>query len=172
MSPQAKAFQKAQAEAERHKREVFEQELSRLTEHASKVCEFPFKRPQLDFSQRGTMAGSARLQLNLIRLNPVLMSQDPELFAREILPHELAHLLIYQQYGKVAPHGVLWQQMMVKIFGIAAKRTHQLDVAKVQGKTYSYRCGCQKHELTIRRHNKILQGAQYRCRRCGEALAS
>lgn len=34
-----------------------------------------------------------------------------------------------------------------------------------------WRCRCQQHHLTVRRHNRVLRGeTEYRCVRCGERL--
>lgn len=171
-SPQAHHFADCQLQAEANWREPLQAQLTRLVERACDAFDHTFTTPQMLFDQRGTSAGSARLQSQVLRLNPVLLVAHPDEFSQQILPHELAHLLVHQLYGKVAPHGKQWQHMMLKVFGVMPERTHKLDVSKVQGEQFLYRCGCQQHALTIRRHNKILRGASYRCRQCGEALVA
>ncbi len=130
-----------------------------------------FPRPSTSFKLRGQAAGTAHLQENRLRFNPVLLAQEPEAFLAEVVPHEVAHLLAWQLHGRVKPHGVEWQQLMVKVFDLPPKVRHSFDVSALAPKTWSYRCACQAHELTVRRHNKVVRGEmQYRCRRCGETL--
>ena len=130
-----------------------------------------FARPAVKFTQRGAIAGSARLQINEIRLNPKLLVQYPEVFVSQVLPHEISHLLVFTLYGKVRPHGKQWQTMMQHVFGCPPQVRHSMDVSKVAGKTFAYRCKCGPVSLSIRRHNKVVrQQQQYLCRRCGETL--
>ncbi|MBW8190509.1 SprT family zinc-dependent metalloprotease [Neiella marina] len=169
-SSQAQHFANCRLQAEADWQAPLHSKMAQLLTRASESFEFEFKTPDLVFDQRGTSAGSARLQSQILRLNPVLLVAQPEVFVEQILPHELAHLLVHQLYGKVAPHGPQWQHMMTAVFDVVAERTHQLDVSDLQGQQFLYRCGCQQHALTIRRHNKVLRGASYRCRLCGDAL--
>ncbi|MFZ4835589.1 SprT family zinc-dependent metalloprotease [Rouxiella sp. Mn2063] len=131
-----------------------------------------YPEPDVSYQQRGTTAGTAWLQDWKIRLNPVLLQENQQQFIDEVVPHELAHLLVYRRFGrKAAPHGKEWQWMMEQVLGVSASRTHQFEISSVQSKTYPYLCGCGDHQLTIRRHNRVLRKeAEYRCRRCGEIL--
>ncbi|MEA9391708.1 SprT family zinc-dependent metalloprotease [Acerihabitans sp. TG2] len=132
-------------------------------------CRFP--EPALSYRQRGTIAGTAWLEQWEIRLNPVLLLANEATFIDEVIPHELAHLLVYRQFGRVAPHGQQWRWMMSEVLLTEPRRTHNFDVATVRATTFHYRCGCQSHHLTVRRHNRVLRGeAQYRCRHCGDIL--
>lgn len=61
--------------------------------------------------------------------------------------------------------------MMEHVLGVSASRTHKFEVASVQSKTYPYLCACRDHQLTVRRHNKVMRKeSEYRCRHCGELL--
>lgn len=130
-----------------------------------------YPEPVLLYQQRGTSAGTAWLDRWEIRLNPVLLLENGQRFIDEVIPHELAHLLVHRRFGRVPPHGKQWQWMMEGVLGVPARRTHQFEVTSVQSKTFLYQCGCQQHELTLRRHNRVLRNqAEYRCRRCGHTL--
>ena len=129
--------------------------------------------PALEFNQRGKAAGTAHLTRWLIRLNPVLLAAHPERFLAEVLPHELAHLLVFARHGRTRPHGPEWQRLMRQVFGLPARVTHDLDVSAVSGPQFAYRCGCRDHQLSLRRHNKVLRHqARYLCRHCGHALTA
>lgn len=130
-----------------------------------------FPMPSIEVNMRGKAAGKAVLQLNAIKLNKVLAQENPKTFVDEVLPHELAHLITYQVFGRVHPHGKEWQFVMYKVFGLRPSRTHNMDVKSVQGKTYEYRCLCSHIPLSIRRHNKVVRGESvYSCKKCRQQL--
>ena len=130
-----------------------------------------YPEPKLVYQQRGTSAGTAWLESYEIRLNPVLLMENVEAFVEEVVPHELAHLLVWKRFGRVAPHGKEWKWMMESVLGVPARRTHQFELESVRRNTFPYRCQCQEHQLTIRRHNRVVRGeATYRCVHCGEPL--
>lgn len=130
-----------------------------------------FSMPTVNFNQRGKVAGSARLQGWEVRFNPVLLAENPAEFLTEVVPHEVAHLLTFKLFGRVKPHGPEWQTMMTQVFGIPARTTHHFDTQSVQGKTFPYTCACCEHQLTVRRHNKVLrQQAIYHCTQCRQPL--
>ena len=130
-----------------------------------------YPEPKLVYQQRGTAAGTAWLQTYEIRLNPVLLMENVDAFVNEVVPHELAHLLVWKYFGRVPPHGKEWKWMMESVLGVPARRTHQFELQSVQRKTFTYRCKCQEHQLTVRRHNRVIRGeATYRCVHCSEPL--
>ncbi len=131
-----------------------------------------FARPTIQFNQRGKIAGSAHLQKQLLKFNPILYQENQTSFLVDVVPHEVSHLLVYQLYGlKAAPHGHEWQFIMTQVMKRPATRTHQYDVSSVAGKTFLYRCQCQQHKLSIRRHNKAKKGMQYLCTQCKAPLS-
>jgi len=129
-----------------------------------------FKRPEYLFNQRGRAAGTAYLQRNLIKINPTLFSNNREEFLQQVIAHEVAHLIVFQHYGKVRPHGKEWQHVMNNAFKLPASTTHHFDIKEVVGKQFSYYCACTTHQLSIIRHNKILRGESYLCRHCKTTL--
>ncbi|MGF1726965.1 SprT family zinc-dependent metalloprotease [Photobacterium nomapromontoriensis] len=127
--------------------------------------------PVVNFTQWGKIAGCARLQGWEIRFNPVLLQENPQAFLEEVVPHEVAHLVVFKRFGKVRPHGREWQIIMAEVFGVPPRTTHSFDISSVQGATFRYQCQCNEHQLSVRRHNKMLRGqAIYHCRRCAQPL--
>lgn len=141
-------------------------------QRANQRPETDYPEPKLLYQQRGTAAGTAWLQHWEIRLNPVLLLENQQAFVNEVVPHELAHLLVWKQFGRVAPHGKEWKWMMESVLGVPAQRTHQFEIASVRSRTFPYFCRCQQHHLTVRRHNRVMRGeSEYRCVHCGDRLS-
>ncbi|WP_026958258.1 SprT family zinc-dependent metalloprotease [Aliagarivorans taiwanensis] len=150
-------------------------QLNQKVEHYFQLAEAFFKRnyprPEVVLSaRRSKVAGSANCSHWRLRFNQHFYQQQPEQFLAQTVPHEVAHLICHAEFGRVAPHGKQWQAVMQTVFNCPPQRTHSFDTTAVSGQQFDYRCGCQQHKLSIRRHNKVLRGAQYACRRCGELL--
>ena len=136
-----------------------------------------FPRPQIHCNMRGRAAGSARLQTWELRFNPALYQANQQAFLAEVVPHEVAHLLVYALWGegrgksRVLPHGRQWQSVMREVFNLEPRTTHSFDLAVLAQRTHAYACACQQHQLSVRRHNKVVRGeARYHCRRCRQPL--
>lgn len=129
-----------------------------------------FPPPLITYRRSGKNAGTAFLQQNRMNLNPVLFSENREAFFSDVIPHELSHLLVFQLYGRVKPHGKEWQYIMQDVFGCNPSATHNFDLAPLKLNTFRYRCACGPVDLSVRRHNKVLRGQSYRCRRCDKRL--
>ena len=143
------------------------QKVEQSINYASSHLEQHFVLPKISFNQRGKIAGCARLQTNELRFNPVLLDDNVNAFLEEVVPHEVCHLLTFKLFGKVRPHGKEWQNLMLELFSLKGRTYHQMDVTKVKGKSFNYRCQCGPIELGIRRHNKLLTGKQiYVCKKC------
>lgn len=129
-----------------------------------------FTPPAVSFAVRGVKAGVAYLNKNEVRFNPILLQENGAEFIAQVVPHELAHILVHQHFGRVQPHGKEWQMMMETVLGVPAEIYHCFDTQSV-AQQFPYRCGCQLHQLSIRRHNAVQQKNQrYICRKCKQPL--
>lgn len=150
-----------------------QRQLKRDLDKANHYFNTEFPPPTINYNVRGLKAGVAYLPQNEIRLNPILLEENGQAFIQQVVPHELAHLLVYQQYGRVQPHGKEWKKVMEQVLGVPAETYHCFDTKNVQGKQFPYQCGCQTHLLSTRRHNAILrQHRHYVCRKCNQPLVS
>nr|WP_267904243.1 SprT family zinc-dependent metalloprotease [Vibrio sp. S11_S32] len=151
------------------------QQINQTVQHcmhkAEQVLDEKFDPPSVHYNVRGKVAGKAYLQSWEIRLNPTLLLENQSAFLHQVIPHEIAHLLTYHQFGRVRPHGKEWQAIMLKVFQLNPDTRHQFDVSSVQGRTFSYQCQCRQYDLSIRRHNKVMRNqAQYHCLECKQQL--
>ena len=83
-----------------------------------------FKATDIRFDLSGTAAGCCviKRRQTVLRFNPVLLAENTEEFLLRTVPHEVAHLVAYQLYGKnIKPHGSEWKTLMA-LFGADDKR--------------------------------------------------
>lgn len=114
------------------------------------------------FTLTGTTGGWAQQKDYLINLNVPLMKQYGEEFIRELVPHEIAHIVAYHVFpnenfirrggrNKRNHHGEHWQRVMIA-FGRDPKRCHQFDTSKVSPRTeYVISCTCCGREYRLSR---------------------
>ncbi len=133
---------------------------------------FAWPMPTVSFELRGRTAGQALWPSNHVRLNAVLLVENPDAFLEGVIGHELAHLATHARYGvAVKAHGPQWQSVM-RLLGLKPSRCHTLDTrrAAVSKPTHRYICACaEPHWLTPRRHG-IARKRDYVCRRCRQVL--
>ncbi len=165
--------------------DMVHQRTQELVHQASRYFGRVFPAPTITFRRSGKNAGTAFLIQNRINFNPVFLVENFQEYINQVIPHEVAHLIVFQVYGKqrnlnksffrkrsipVKPHGEEWRHLMESVFGADAFTTHNFDTASLGIKTFTYQCGCQTIELTTRRHNRIRNGVSYRCKRCNVEL--
>lgn len=129
-----------------------------------------FHQSHCNFKQRGRAAGTAHLQKNELRFNHFMFQQNPVEFLNTVVPHEVAHIIVYQIYGtSVRPHGKEWQAVMRKVYQLPPNRTHAFEVPPLKS-SYLYSCACRQHEFTKRRHSSAQKGVEYICKECHACL--
>lgn len=129
------------------------------------------------FNLRGRAAGMYKVtrQERFIRYNPWIFARYYAENLAVTVPHEVAHYITDQVHGlrNVRPHGAEWRELM-RMFGADASRTALFDLEGLPQRTYrkyAYRCDCNTHQLTSRRHNRIVRDrARYYCRHCGTVI--
>jgi SprT protein len=111
----------------------------------------------------------------VIRYNSHVFAKYFEENIRDTVPHEVAHYIVDMQFVRkdTRPHGAEWKSVMAD-FGADNNRTASFDLSDIPQRQYStipYGCGCQQHQLGVRRHNKVIKRkARYFCRECGDVL--
>ncbi len=128
--------------------------------------------PKVWFDLKGASAGQAHLGRGGLRFNPVLLKDNRQAFFDEVIPHEMAHWLVFHLANgtRLKPHGREWQSVMRNLFGLVPRVTHRFDIQRSQPRPYRYECGCQVHHFTARRHALVVKGRRYRCRHCDQTL--
>ena len=136
-----------------------------------------FDVPEIRFDLSGKAAGYFRCYSNghcLINFNQALLQQNEQEFLSRTVPHEVAHLVCYQLYGKrIKPHGEKWKAVM-KLFGADSSRCHDYDLSQIKTRQYrrfQYQCSCRIHHLTSIRHNRVMSGQRYICKECNQQLS-
>lgn len=75
-----------------------------------------------------TTVGRALVVERVVELNPRLLARHPG-EVREVLVHELAHLVVLRLHGTSVPdHGAEWKALMRQA-GCSERATHDLDVS-------------------------------------------
>ncbi len=148
--------------------------------HANEFYDKRLPIPELDFSLMGQKAGELCIQritwhkrLYKLRLNRVLLEQHQEYFFQQVIPHEIAHLIVDRLYlRRTKPHGLEWQTVMRECFHCEPHAYHTLPTtkARIHSRDHLYRCACQVHYFTARRHASAQKGGRYICRTCGEPV--
>lgn len=128
--------------------------------------------PKVWFDLKGASAGQAHLGRGGLRFNPVLLEANRSAFFDEVIPHEMAHWLVFHLKNgpRLKPHGREWQSVMRDLFGLQPSVTHRFDIQQSQSRPYHYKCHCQSHYFTARRHSLVVKGRRYRCRYCDQTL--
>lgn len=162
------------AESERRKvEEATEQFICR----AEALFDRRYDRIPVLFDLKGRSAGMFKTigKRRLIRYNPWIFAKYFEENLRDTVPHEVAHFIVHETYPRrgVKPHGPEWQDLMEQ-FGADPEVTFDLDLEGVpqrSQKTHRYHCGCQIHEVSTTRHNRVQRRKmQYHCLTCDGTL--
>lgn len=146
---------------------------------AESLYDRSFRPIPVSFDIKGRTAGMYRVRNGQaeIRYNPYLFSKFPEDNLATTVPHEVAHYVTDQVFGlrSIRPHGKEWKDLMQE-FGCDANRTSDFDLHGIPVRKearHLYQCACGTHQLTRRRHNRILrENIFYLCKTCREKLVA
>ena len=144
-------------------------------DEAGKIYQHDFEFISVDFDLKGRVAGMYRTNRHqrMIRYNPYIFAKYFEDSLASTVPHEVAHYVTDMMFGHRRPHGEEWREVM-QAFGADASRICNYDLDGIPVRRYrhhAYHCLCMTHEITSRRHNKIIKNkAHYFCKKCHEVL--
>ena len=129
-------------------------------------------RGRITFRMRGLSAGEACRTSGQTNYNSELLERYGEDFIREIVPHEVAHVVTSAVWPRAKPHGPEWRSVM-EFFGARPSVTHGFDSKPSRRVSrIPYACACPEHHLMTRRaHVRIQRGTvEYSCRKCRRTL--
>lgn len=128
--------------------------------------------PKVWCDLRGKSAGQAHLGRGGVRFNPILLAEQPRPFIESVVPHEMAHWIVFQTLiQREPPHGPTWRHIMRAVYGCVPHVTHRFDITRASPTPYRYGCQCREHRLSERRHRRVLRGGAYRCAHCRTRLS-
>ncbi len=142
------------------------------------------KYPDFDFRLKGGVAGVARSGFMDVSFNDYIFYHHFEDALKEVVPHEVAHLGVFQksknENRNYPPgHGALWKLMMSTL-NVAPKTYHHFEIDKSfiiekNIKLYEYECLCQNKkpysEAQYKRiENGVKFGRLFSCVSCGHIL--
>lgn len=129
--------------------------------------------PTVVYDLQGRTAGWAHYSENKIRMNIALLYSDTEEMIEQTLPHEFAHIASYNFYGREGTgHGKLWKRTMREL-GLVPDRCHSMETTPQRvTQKFHHPCNCDKGYCIVGKnvHNKIQNGRQYTCGKCGNRL--
>ena len=150
-----------------------EERTEQYIQQAERIYDRRFDRVPVLFDLKGRAAGMFKVigKRRLIRYNPWIFAKYFEENLLDTVPHEVAHFIVHEVYPRrsTRPHGVAWKGLMSK-FGADAGVTFDLNLDGVpqrSQRTHPYYCGCQVHEVSTTRHNRVqARRMRYHCCSC------
>ncbi len=144
---------------------------------AERIFSRRFDRVPVLFDLKGRAAGMFKVigKRRLIRYNPWIFAKYYEENLRDTVPHEVAHYIVHEVYPRrsTRPHGEAWKNLMAQ-FGADPGVTFDRDLDGVpqrSQRTHRYWCGCQLHEVSTTRHNRVQRRKmRYHCCSCDGLL--
>lgn len=129
--------------------------------------------PKVGFFQKSATAGKAHYGEWMVTYNEVIAQTNGlDVFDNTVI-HEVAHLVVKKLYPFAKAHGWEFKQVM-RTLGGSGERCHNYDVSAVKttlARNYVWACGCQKHNVTGRKHtNMMKRPGAYRCKKCGVSV--
>ena len=106
----------------------------------------------LTFNLKGRVAGQCNMGYGKwIKLNPSMFKDNFDSMIGQTLPHEVAHLVAWKEYGDNG-HGAGWKRVM-RMMGLQPVRCHDYDLSNVlKNKVY---CDCRTIPVSTRMYNIV-----------------
>lgn len=159
--------------------EKLEDAVNKCLENAFKIFNIRFGYPIIDTTLKSTriagraiMERSGNIIKNTLRFNYKLYAAAPDLFIKEVVPHEVAHIVNYNMHERVIAHDFKWKYICLRLGGSGSthliKELYEILVSISPG--YKYKCACTIHNLSTRIQKKIEKGASYSCKDCHKRI--
>lgn len=118
------------------------------------------------FSRRlRSSAGRALPTRGIVRLHAALADGEPELL-REVVIHELAHIVAWQRHGRTAPHGAEWRALVHQAGGRVRVRLPAGTMPAAPRPRATWLHSCRVCDVSRHARRPV---RNWRCRRCVDA---
>ena len=118
-------------------------------------------------------AGRAYYNRDYIEFSPTLWEYASEKERKQIIVHELCHLISFWKYYRAGVgHGPLWKKTMEEA-GVEPSVFHSIGTGPDAGIIPDRRlakCSCRTWQITRNRVTRMKKGAKYRCAFCNTRL--
>jgi SprT protein len=131
-------------------------------------------RPKVSFFNKTRRAGWCNYFTNEVGFNEILARDNWTEFENTVI-HEIAHLATNNLFPNAKQyHGPEFRWVMRQMGG-SGETYHNYDVSSVKKdrkaqKRYVYKCSCQEHKISGRKHSAIKNGSVYRCVKCRDTI--
>lgn len=146
-------------------------------EQANQLLNLNLSSIPIKFDLKGRASGMFVIRQGsiCIRYNEMIFSLYYDDALLNTVAHEVAHYVVYSMQGfkRPKPHGIEWKRVM-GLFNVRPEVTSSYDVSELplhRQRQYEYICGCNTHQLSTTRHNRVKRSkAVYTCRKCRQPL--
>lgn len=109
--------------------------------------------------------GDATYRMRRIRLSAPLWFRASDEERREVVIHELVHLITHTLFPRASAHGREWRWLM-SLAGGTGSRTHRVDTSGLKRAGATFACKCRTFDFGATRTARARKGANYFCRAC------
>lgn len=138
---------------------------SRISDSGKEVIKSLIGNVSVEFNNSFTRTlGRAYVGGRVLFSAPLWVNATPE-ERREVVIHELMHVVTWRLYPGANAHGKEWK-MLMSMVGAVGNRCHKVKLTGIN----EFACSCMVHNLGPVKAAWVRKGKSYQCKRCRQGL--